>query len=341
MENYSIYIIAALKTLIFNGEGSLSNDDLKMFKGESSKAEKDTMRIGEIYENTLKGFFHCAAKGFTFIPEEIIIEKYGRSVEQNYPEASNEFLKFAKTYWTLKILVDNLIKSGKTDCLESYFLGKLEQVIGPLFFPFPGPMKISPKMREKDQRELLKASGANIDIEKFIKGNPILIRDKQKKGSYLFCSETRWHPIMLLKPKWVKLLPSNLRPDKKRISELEKLRNTFGISHEDLSMRVIGSPATTRKVQRQCIRNFRNQNPEAPEKELLKMVLISRIIVPPSIEMTEQEIDQAMENINSFDDLCDYIIALDEKEPSFPDTFGIGKRIDEILAGEEIEEKSS
>jgi hypothetical protein len=70
------------------------------------------------------------------------------------------------------------------------------------------------------------------------------------------------------------------------------------------------------------------------------MVLISRIIVPPSIEMTEQEIDQAMENINSFDDLCDYIIALDEKEPSFPDTFGIGKRIDEILAGEEIEKKA-
>jgi len=42
------------------------------------------------------------------------------------------------------------------------------------------------------------------------------------------------------------------------------------------------------------------------------------------------------QNINSFDDLCDYIIMLDEKEPSFPDTFGIGKRIDEILAREEI-----
>ncbi len=145
---------------------------------------------------------------------------------------------------------------------------------------------------------------------------------------------------MLFKPKWVKIIPSNLRPDKKRISELEKLRSAFGISHEDLSMRVIGSTVTTRKVQRQCLRNFRNQNPGAPEKELLKMVLISRIIVPPSIEMTEQEMEQAMENINSFDDLCDYIIALDEKEPSFPDTFGIGKRIDKILAGEEIEKKA-
>jgi len=146
---------------------------------------------------------------------------------------------------------------------------------------------------------------------------------------------------MFFKPKWVKLLPSNMRPDKKRISELEKLRVESGIPHDALTMRIMSSPATTRKVQRQCLRDFRNQNPGAPEKELLKMVLISRIIVPPSIEMTEQEIDQAMEYINSFDDLCNYIIALDEKEPSFPDTFGIGKRIDEILAGEEIEKKST
>ncbi|GAI08752.1 unnamed protein product [marine sediment metagenome] len=146
---------------------------------------------------------------------------------------------------------------------------------------------------------------------------------------------------MFFKPRWIKLIPSHLRPDKKRISELEKLRSSFGIPHEDLAMRVIGSTATTRKVQRQCLRNFRNQNPGAPEKELLKMVLISRITSPPIIKITEQEIDQAMENINSFDDLCDYIIALDEKEPSFPDTFGIGKRIDEILAREEIEKKTS
>ena len=145
---------------------------------------------------------------------------------------------------------------------------------------------------------------------------------------------------MLFKPKWVKIIPPNLRPDKKRISELEKLRSAFGISHEDLSMCIIGSPATTRKVQKQMLRNFGNQNPGASEKELLKMVLISRIVSPPIIKITEQEIDQAMENINSFDDLCDYIIALDEKEPSFPDTFGIGKRIDEILAGEEIGKKA-
>ncbi|MBA7549111.1 hypothetical protein ES705_41584 [subsurface metagenome] len=145
---------------------------------------------------------------------------------------------------------------------------------------------------------------------------------------------------MLFKPKWVKIIPSNLRPNKKLISELEKLRRRYNIPHEALSTRILSSPATTRKVQKQMLRNFRNQNPGASEKELFKMVLISRIISPPGIKITEQEIDQAMENINSFDDLCDYIIMLDEKEPSFPDTFGIGKRIDKILAREEIEKKA-
>ena len=38
-----------------------------------------------------------------------------------------------------------------------------------------------------------------------------------------------------------------------------------------------------------------------------------------------------MENINSFDELCDCIIALDEKEQLFSDISGIGKLIDEIL----------
>ena len=139
--------------------------------------------------------------------------------------------------------------------------------------------------------------------------------------------------INKFRPEWFNLLPSHLRPGKKWvIGELEKLRVECGIPHDALTMRIMSSPATTRKVQRQMLREFRNLNPEAPKKELLKMVLISRITSPPSIDITEQEIDQAMENINSLDDLCDYIIALDEKEPSFPDTFGIGKQIDEILA---------
>lgn len=149
---------------------------------------------------------------------------------------------------------------------------------------------------------------------------------------------------VLSKPKWVKSLSSNLRPDKKRIRELEKLRIKFGIAHDLFSMRVGGSPATTRKVQKYCLEDFRTRNPGASEKELFRMVLISRIQAPapesPGYSgMTEEKIDEAMRSINSFDELCDYIIALDEQEPPSPDPFGIGKRIDEMLAQEEMDKK--
>ena len=144
---------------------------------------------------------------------------------------------------------------------------------------------------------------------------------------------------MLFKPKWVKLLPPDLRPDKRRTSELEKLRSAFGIPHEALVMRIASSPITTRRVQRNCLETFRIHNPRASQKELLRMVLASRTRTPPVIEMTEEEVDQAMRSINSFDELCDYIIKLEEKEPSFPDPFGIGEAIDEILAQEEAEKE--
>ena len=149
---------------------------------------------------------------------------------------------------------------------------------------------------------------------------------------------------VLSKPKWVKSLSLNLRPDKKRIRELEKLRIKFAIPHDLFSMRVLGSPATTRKVQKQCFEGFRARNPGAPEKELFRMVLISRIQAPPLESpgysgMTEDKIDEAMRSINSFDELCDCIIALDEQEPASPDPLGIGKRIDEIVAQEEMDKK--
>ena len=145
---------------------------------------------------------------------------------------------------------------------------------------------------------------------------------------------------MLFKPKWIKLLPSNLSPDGKRIGQLENFRRTFGIPHEALAMRVISSTVTTRRAQRNCFETFRARNPQASQKELLTMVLLSRIQTPPLIEITEEEIDQAIKSINSFDELCDCIIKLEEREPSFPDPLGIGKVIDEILAQEVIEKEA-
>lgn len=65
--------------------------------------------------------------------------------------------------------------------IGAHLLGELEHVIGPVFFPFPGPRKIAPSKREETQRELIEISGADIDIEEFMRGNPILIRDRKSR----------------------------------------------------------------------------------------------------------------------------------------------------------------
>lgn len=140
---------------------------------------------------------------------------------------------------------------------------------------------------------------------------------------------------MFFKPKWLKLLPEFMRPEEKKIRELENLRVEFGIPHEALALSIAGSPWTTLSVQKLKLFWFRSQNPSASENEILRMVLISTledIEVQGFSVIEDQEIEKAMEDIKSINDLCDYINKLfDIIEPPFPDPFGIGNRIDKIL----------
>ena len=144
---------------------------------------------------------------------------------------------------------------------------------------------------------------------------------------------------MLLEPEWISLIPENIRPDRKSIDKIERLRAQFNIPHEAMMMRVVQSRVTTRKVQRNVLDYCRNLCPDYSEKELLKLVLRSRLNISQQTNpygltiysMSDDEIDNVMLNINSFDDLVDYILTLDQQEPPAPDPIGLGKRIDEIL----------
>jgi len=136
---------------------------------------------------------------------------------------------------------------------------------------------------------------------------------------------------MIFKPSWLKIIPNHLRPEKEVVKGLEQLRAQFNIPHNLFGLRVLSSPSTTVKAQRYSYEYFKKKAPGSSERELLLMVLEERLQTPPVTKMSRKEIDKAMENINSFEDLCDYVMALDEMEPATPDPLGIGKRIDEIL----------
>jgi hypothetical protein len=162
---------------------------------------------------------------------------------------------------------------------------------------------------------------------------------------------------MFFKPKWVKMLPDYMRPDNNKIEQLERLRTQFNIPDEMFYMSIASSQATTRKVQKYFLEEYRRQVPNASEKELWMMVLASRVDTYKNKILTDisagnitqeeaankfdeltaivEKYEVIIRKIHSFGELCDYIISLDEKilgetYSSF-DPFDIGNAINEIL----------
>ncbi len=140
-------------------------------------------RIDEIANAIFRGFFHCGARGHTFADPEGIPVRFGATLESNYPEASPTFLRFAYSYWTFKLLVtDPELRSTGTVIME--ILAEFEdRILRTVFFPTYGPAVFPPNQREQAQRRLILQTGAPLDINDFMRGNPVLIRDRQRTRS--------------------------------------------------------------------------------------------------------------------------------------------------------------
>jgi len=115
------------------------------------------------------------APGFAFAEPETIRERFGKSISENYPGATPEFLAVATSYWTLKQVHWNLFRTSSARPLAQ-LTSWLEEMIGAVFFPMPGPLSVSPEVRVQTQRSILRKTGATINEERFIAGNPILKR---------------------------------------------------------------------------------------------------------------------------------------------------------------------
>ena len=129
----------------------------------------------------MSGFFVVATEGHTFAPLSLVKQKFGRTLEVNYPEAGPAFLAFARSYWTLKLVTDHADYSPSS-LTGHQLLALLEQNVASVFFPTPGPIKIDPDQRETTQRELISRFAPGIEIEDFIERNPILLRDRGDSG---------------------------------------------------------------------------------------------------------------------------------------------------------------
>jgi len=322
----------------------------------------------EVVEETVEVithyFFRKTALGETFGPISQIKEKLGSSVEENYGLSSGPFINMTRTYWTYKIEVKDLFPECHNLVLSQVLL-KVEGDIASLFFPTPGPAVIWVRQRKEMQRQLLEQFAPEIDIDPLLENNPLLgtypgpiaekvfnekiwIRCPNHEVPQFLTIPNTVKPLQVRCPKckisfrfpvkdfrWINQLPPHLHPQK--VEELENLRQYWDIPEEVFSLRIISSPWAVRGVQEYMLAQFRHQTPQSSEKELWKKVLESRMATSKVWglkSLTEKEIDKMIRDISSFEELCDRLIEFEEKtvvEPSLPDPFGIGAKIDEIL----------
>lgn len=143
------------------------------FKIVHLQAIKDIIQIMTRY------LFEKAATGYTFCRLEKVESTFGRTLEQNYGVSTGYFYNLAKTYWTLKVQLDEeslQYVHKKSTPLFFMILRTVELNIASGFFP------TGSYVNEDNQRQILKEFAPEINIERFISENPML---KTAKGGCL------------------------------------------------------------------------------------------------------------------------------------------------------------
>ncbi len=155
----------------------LSSDESKfLLENFPEKATEDQKKtVAELYQIMFRYFFDRVPKGSTFGSLLRIKETFGKTLEENYGLSDGPFIAMAKTYWTFKLELDDILDAKINDYVLTQILFKIESQIRSLFFPTPGPYKTPPvSLRRETQREMLQEYVPSIDIEKFLFENPIL-----------------------------------------------------------------------------------------------------------------------------------------------------------------------
>ncbi|MBW2596480.1 MAG: hypothetical protein JRC93_11010 [Deltaproteobacteria bacterium] len=130
---------------------------------------------------------------------------------------------------------------------------------------------------------------------------------------------------------WLWMLPDRLRPDDvepERIHALDALRRSWSLDHALFSEILVQSDWATKRLQRQLYEDGRKLHSELSDKELFKEIMMSRTSsrIPMGIDMTEKEVDSVIEEIETIDQLVDFIMTK-EQEDEGPDPGGMRSKM--------------
>jgi len=141
---------------------------------------------------------------------------------------------------------------------------------------------------------------------------------------------------MIFAPKWSKMLQNiDLILSKKLIGGLEKLRKEIDIPHDVFSLAVSASSEFGKIIIKRDYKHLKNEFPDVPEKQILTKLLYyenhAMEMSGSTEQMTDEQIEMAMENINTLDDLCDFITELERREQPLYYENEIGAKIESII----------
>ena len=142
--------------------------DLLLRNSSETTSKNETTQLEQLRFAAIDGFFHCAASDVTFTDISGIAGFFGRTLEEAYPGVSPTFMKLARTYWTFKLILNDCT-TDQSVCTS--LLQGIDIDFSGVFFPSPGPMSPPKKLREKTMRTLITQSGADLDVEDYIRGN--------------------------------------------------------------------------------------------------------------------------------------------------------------------------
>jgi len=322
--------------------------------------------IYDTNELVIRYFFKKVTLRETFGPITRVEQRFGHSLEANYGISSGPFIDMAKTYWTYQVEVRDLFPKYHNLVLSQVLAG-VEGSIGSVFFPFPGPIVLWVRARRETQRELLEELAPEIDIDAFLDNNPLLGTSEGRVAKAVFdervwvrcpnpncleflkipntvkrleikcpkCKKSFLFPAEELK--WLNHLEPHFHPAPSKIKELENLRQLWTIPDEAFWEGIIGTYWATEQLQRKLYAEGKQMNSGASDKEIFREIITSRTQnrIPLGLDMDEEEVDKAVESMNSIDDLVNFVLSKETKqvseEPPGLDLFGVGSKIEEIL----------
>ncbi len=135
--------------------------------------ESQNAVIEETKELMIQHFFDKFIRSETFGPISKVNNYFGQTVEDNYELEGSPFIDMAKTYWTFKLELQELFPQYN-NLIVSQILLRVENFIGSIFFPYPGPIILWVRGRREKQKQLIEQYAPEVDIDSFLDNNPLL-----------------------------------------------------------------------------------------------------------------------------------------------------------------------